>query len=548
MLAACDLQDDVARTLIGSNPVPTPFLENSGEVDVLDDAIEAAEQSDCRRLLRRSDGSFVCIDALLQEILGTQPLDNDGDGIPNISDDDIDGDRIPNGFDLDTDGDGVPNSIDNDIDGDGVPNEDDVDIDGDFLRNRWDPDIDGDLIYNPRDDDADADGRIKAAPIVNFACGPVDLFNDPSACGEPDGEDCDSDSNDNTATGDNAGTARARVATATTIAEGGNIGATEEDCEDNGRDDNAMPGEAGRNAPMTDIIVADVLVNVQPQPITISQAELPTLEQVLAPLVPNVEETLEALRDADENLDETDYADAIIRIVTEAVDPDAEYNGGGLTHGLGDDEMMAYLERRDATIRLAQLPDVDVSEAVNITGRFNAAVTALSASLANLVDTTVEIDAHFLDTPIRADGAMAVSFVAAAEAAEFDAADVPAAIPSTARTLTTIGNQTTADAVWQIVVDQASGFQNEDDSFAFSLVDVSRLVENVAGVLDDPNLEAVSDSVGAVLDATGASDLENPLAVFEQLVETANNDPMVSLSDGISTAEATEAAEEVANS
>jgi len=96
---------------------------------------------DCSRYLVRVDGSEICIDALIEEILGSSLRDNDGDGIPNISDEDIDGDGIPNGYDLDTDGDGVPNSVDDDIDDDGVANEVDVDIDGDFLRNRWDIDM-----------------------------------------------------------------------------------------------------------------------------------------------------------------------------------------------------------------------------------------------------------------------------------------------------------------------------------------------------------------------------------------------------------------------
>ena len=75
-------------------------------------------------------------------------LDADGKGDACDPDDDNDGvmdesDAFP--FDptewSDTDGDGVPNLVDDDIDGDGEPNESDDDIDGDSIANEADDDI-----------------------------------------------------------------------------------------------------------------------------------------------------------------------------------------------------------------------------------------------------------------------------------------------------------------------------------------------------------------------------------------------------------------------
>lgn len=96
-------------------------------------------------------------------------VDTDGDGIPNVDDDDIDGDGIPNASDddmdgdgtvntqdLDIDGDGIPNAADSDIDSDGIPNASDDDIDGDGIPNDQDPDIDGDSVANADDVDPDA--------------------------------------------------------------------------------------------------------------------------------------------------------------------------------------------------------------------------------------------------------------------------------------------------------------------------------------------------------------------------------------------------------
>ena len=165
------------------------------DLDAFADAANAADAlltDDCPRYIERVDGSRICIDALIAILFADSPRDNDGDGIPNMNDDDIDGDGIPNGFDLDVDGDGLPNSTDDDVDDDGVPNEDDVDIDGDFLRNRWDPDMDGDLLYNGRDPDADGDGMLKFQELDRPDCGAADLFNDPEACGEG----CNSDTDD----------------------------------------------------------------------------------------------------------------------------------------------------------------------------------------------------------------------------------------------------------------------------------------------------------------------------------------------------------------
>ena len=47
--------------------------------------------------------------------------DSDGDGIPDIFDDDKDGDGIDDWKQVDTDGDGIPDYLDDDDDGDGIP-------------------------------------------------------------------------------------------------------------------------------------------------------------------------------------------------------------------------------------------------------------------------------------------------------------------------------------------------------------------------------------------------------------------------------------------
>ena len=79
------------------------------------------------------------------------PADNDGDGLPNLSDDDptFGGSGAP-----DTDGDGIFDNIDVDDDNDGIPD----DVEMAFARNGGD--TDGDGIPDVRDLDSDDDGIV----------------------------------------------------------------------------------------------------------------------------------------------------------------------------------------------------------------------------------------------------------------------------------------------------------------------------------------------------------------------------------------------------
>jgi len=492
---------------------------------------------DCSRYLVRVDGSEICIDALIEEILGSSLRDNDGDGIPNISDEDIDGDGIPNGYDLDTDGDGVPNSVDDDIDDDGVANEVDVDIDGDFLRNRWDIDMDGDLLFNPRDRDADGDGKLKPAPLVDSSCGPVELFNDPAACGAPD--DCDDDDEmEGTESGTGAAGARAT--------EEGGADAEEDDCADAGSNLRARPGSLGRNASMIDIIDAERVNTDDPVLDEITDGEFDLLDFDLRSILSDSDTWLYDLEELEPDATRSERADSVIGQLDAAVDPERDNTNDSLSDSLSEADLIAWRDRRMALEQLTVLPGIPLAEADDMTNRFAAAVRQLNASLLDLIDVTETVNASFAETPVREDGAMAVAFVETAEVNAFDVAQVGPAIPATARTLASIGNQETAEAVWRITVEQAAAYRTEDDSFDFSLLSVARVVEKVATLLDDPNLEAVGDASGALLAATSDNNLPDPLAVLVRLIENAENDPTISVSDGISADEANAAAADVA--
>ncbi|WP_045859381.1 invasin domain 3-containing protein [Teredinibacter purpureus] len=102
--------------------------------------------------------------------------DDDGDGIPNLTEgsDDTDGDGTPNSRDTDSDNDGIADSIegtrDTDLDGtpDYLDNSRDEDADGipDILEGTQDTDMDG--IPNYRDIDSDNDGLLDAIEGVLF--------------------------------------------------------------------------------------------------------------------------------------------------------------------------------------------------------------------------------------------------------------------------------------------------------------------------------------------------------------------------------------------
>lgn len=97
----------------------------------------------------------------------TEFLYEDGDGVPllmELDTEDADGDGDPFTNPLDTDGDGIPNYYDFDDDGDNVPtalelDREDADGDGDPLTNPLNTDLaNGDLIPNYLDEDDDGDG------------------------------------------------------------------------------------------------------------------------------------------------------------------------------------------------------------------------------------------------------------------------------------------------------------------------------------------------------------------------------------------------------
>ncbi len=507
------------------------------EVTFDDRQTEVTIDDRCTRYIETVDGNTICLEAFLAILFAENPRDNDGDGIPNISDEDIDGDGIPNGYDLDTDGDGVPNSVDDDIDDDGVPNEVDVDIDGDFLRNRWDIDMDGDLLFNPRDRDADGDGKLKPAPLVNSSCGPVELFNDPAACGAPD--DCDDDDEMDGA-GSGTGAAGARAT------EVGGTDAEEDDCADAGSNRRARPGSLGRNASMIDIIDAERVDTDDPMLDEITDSEFDLLDFDLRSILSDSDTWLSDLEEIEPDATRSERADSVVGQLDAAIDPERDNTNDSLSDSLSESDLIAWRDRRMALEQLTVLPGIPLAEADDLTNRFAAAVRQLNASLLDLIDVTETVNASFAETAIREDGAMAVAFVETAEINAFDVAQVGPAIPATARTLASIGNQETAEAVWRITVEQAAVYRNEDDSFDFSLLSVARVVEKVATILDDPNLEAVGDASSALLAATSDNNLSDPLAVLDRLIERADSNPTISVADGISADEANAAAADVA--
>lgn len=87
------------------------------------------------------------------------PLDDDGDGLVNVYEDD-DNDGINNHDDDDDDNDGTLdiNENDNDLDNDGIDNNNDVDDDNDGLNDNEDNDDDNDGINDSDDSDDDNDG------------------------------------------------------------------------------------------------------------------------------------------------------------------------------------------------------------------------------------------------------------------------------------------------------------------------------------------------------------------------------------------------------
>ncbi|MCB9854714.1 MAG: hypothetical protein H6818_03430 [Phycisphaerales bacterium] len=505
---------------IVSDLIISPLLEgfdDLGESGVGDEEIS----SDCSRWITRADGRRVCIDVLIAILMQEHPEDNDGDGIPNISDDDIDGDGIPNGYDLDVDGDGIPNSYDDDIDGDGVPNEDDVDIDGDFLRNRWDPDMDGDLIYNPHDRDADGDGKLKfpsSGEDDEPACGAADIFRDPDEC---DLDDCDDDSGSTKSVG-----ARSDPRADTT-----GSGNKEGKCADKGKK-KGSGSENGQNMPM-DEMVSDPTEDPE-EPTTTELAMFgEEIEQLFAD-----RDVVEDLSDADPAATDKDVLDAAIESVEAAMEEDAPDTSDALVEEMGDAAKAAYAARRRSIAALTGTAMQSLSVANDITRMLSAAEKQLDATLDELTDTIVEVDGHLPGADILEDGAIAAMLHEVSDEADLPSGGVSAAVGPAARLSLMIDGDDDIESVWRSVVDRTSEHVDDRGGVRFSLPNVALAAERITLVLEDPTVDSVDESLDHLLDATDESELDDPLEVLDAMLDIAESDPSFSLSDGISEAEA----------
>jgi hypothetical protein len=139
-------------------------------------------------------------DGILDETEGS--LDQDGDGLPNYRDLDSDADGIPDKVEgiNDADGDGVPNYLDEDSDDDGIPDkvEGVNDPDKDGTPNYLDRDSDGDSILDVVEgsQDSDGDGTPNFLDLDSDGDGLLDSYEtsvDTDSDGIPDFLDTDSD-------------------------------------------------------------------------------------------------------------------------------------------------------------------------------------------------------------------------------------------------------------------------------------------------------------------------------------------------------------------
>ncbi|GEQ85534.1 hypothetical protein ULMS_10420 [Patiriisocius marinistellae] len=112
-----------------------------------------------------------CFSLINFDLILTDTLDIDGDGIPNDDED------LNNNGDLeddDTDGDNIPNYLDSDDDGDNVETIDEIQGIGAGLGPQIFIDTDGDLIENYLDDDDDGDGILTKDEDYNNNGDPID--------------------------------------------------------------------------------------------------------------------------------------------------------------------------------------------------------------------------------------------------------------------------------------------------------------------------------------------------------------------------------------
>ncbi|MGJ8666913.1 MAG: T9SS type A sorting domain-containing protein [Patiriisocius sp.] len=112
-----------------------------------------------------------CFSVLDFELILTDGLDLDGDGVPN---EDEDLNNNGNLEDDDTDGDGIPNYLDSDDDDDNVETIDEIQGIGAGLGPQIFIDTDGDMIENYLDDDDDGDGVLTKDEDYNGNGDPID--------------------------------------------------------------------------------------------------------------------------------------------------------------------------------------------------------------------------------------------------------------------------------------------------------------------------------------------------------------------------------------
>jgi hypothetical protein len=103
--------------------------------------------------------------------------DSDGDGMPDVCDDDIDNDGIPNDEDncvyvpnndqTDTDNDGIGDACDDDIDNDGIPNDEDNCV---YIVNTNQLDSDNDSVGDACDEEPDGDSDGDGIPDDEDNC------------------------------------------------------------------------------------------------------------------------------------------------------------------------------------------------------------------------------------------------------------------------------------------------------------------------------------------------------------------------------------------
>ncbi len=158
----CQPQLGTNRTYVMNvyNGAPVMNLDAAGDPDALtmDDLFVEAEGG----ILPAAEALFLDQDSNGDGIPDIED-DEDGDGLSDAADGDDDGDGVADEME-DFDGDGEPNITDGDDDGDGMPDNIDnndlrangnEDQDGDGIPNYLDPDMDGDGVLNQDDDDDD---------------------------------------------------------------------------------------------------------------------------------------------------------------------------------------------------------------------------------------------------------------------------------------------------------------------------------------------------------------------------------------------------------